>query len=335
MKFERIKTQGIRDTATDATQLSCSSRHTMRKLLRFVRCSCDCPGSTAHTAKIAVPNMPPVIGIISPTYNRPDLLEQLHRSIATIPTRVNWTHYVIDDGSDTDYTETFLRCQKLSGRLSTERILNSGPLIARNHAIDKAISDGCTHLCFIDDDDKLAPAGLSSIDARLRESSDEDWFLFGSSNKTAPRKTWPTTPLSASWFDDVVRRRSFGSDNLVVLSSRIIGTTRFSTRGRNQREWTFFLDVSRKHDRVLVCPETLRQVTYQEGGLTDQARQQLDSLEQILNNLERAVRYWLRRPHAKHLLANAAKQTLLTPIKLAHLYMSKSLEKDKPVTTTN
>jgi len=262
------------------------------------------------------------IGIISPTYDRPDLMEQLHRSISSCPTQTDWCHYVIDDGSAADYTTTFADCQKLSGRLATTRIPNSGPLIARNHAIDMAIADNCTHLCFLDDDDQLAPDGLTCIGERIRAFSDEKWLMFSSNLKQSSE--WPDTPRTVSWFDDVVRKGSYGSDNLVVISADIVGQMRFSTRGRNQREWTFFFDLSRKHDQVLVCPEKLRIINYQNGGLTDQAHQQVHSLEQIHNSLERAVRYWLRRPYLPALMANAAKQILLTPMRLTSYYLAHS-----------
>jgi glycosyltransferase involved in cell wall biosynthesis len=256
------------------------------------------------------------IGIVTPTFNRPEQLRKLHHSIAGSSSKSDWCHYVVDDGSELDYTEVASYCSGVSSRLKMKRIANSGPLVARNHAIDMALQDGATHLCFIDDDDELLPGSLTCLPEKIDEFPDVVWFMFGSKKESNEVTDWPATPVFVSWFDDVVLGRKFGSDNLLLISADLVGNTRFSSWGKNQREWTFMLDLAKKQDQLLVCPEKLRKVRYSPDGLTEQARQKRLSLEQIGNNVHRAYRYWLMRPGSHQLFFNLVGQLLATPLRL-------------------
>lgn len=253
------------------------------------------------------------VGFITPTFNRPAKLVALHASMAQPEMTGDWCHYVVDDGSSADYTDAFAICNRLSGRLRYERILNSGALIARNRAMAMALKDGCTHVCFLDDDDEVVPHGIQLLYEQLGQSSTADWFMFRSQNDRYANIDWPAEPILASWFDDVVRRRAYGSDNVIVISTRLLGDSRFSAKGRNQREWAFFLDLSRKHDEILVCPQTIGLKKYCSGGLTDQAQNRRPSWEQTCNNVERSFRYWLMRPTSPKLMISLLKQSLLLP----------------------
>lgn len=256
------------------------------------------------------------LGFITPTYNRPEMLERLYRSLLAGDDSVDWCHYVIDDGSKADYSEVVLRCSALGPHFVFERIDNSGPLVARNRAMDLALQDRCTHLCFIDDDNELLANSRSHIVQRIREFPHIDWFVFRCVREGVIDNVWPLNVTTMSWFDDIVRKKVLGSDNPVVVSSRLVGTTRFSRRGRNQREWTFFLELSRKNDHVLVCPDSIMIESYQAGGLSDIARNNKSSLAQVSNSVERAVRYWLRRPLSFQLFGNVLWQIASAPPKV-------------------
>ena len=259
------------------------------------------------------------LGIVTPTYERPELLWRLHRSLAEGAGNdggVDWLHCVVDDGSAADYADALARCNALTGRLRADRIPNAGALAARNRAIDLAMAAGCTHLAFMDDDDTVVPGGLARVAARIREHPDARWLLFPSvwpDGRTVP---WPERPTTVSWFADVVLGRRFGSDNLIVVATGLVGATRFSRRGRNQREWQFLLRLSGKDDRVLVCPDPVQEKRYLPDGLSASAGQGASSPAQIANNVERAVRYWARRPLSPRLFAGACRQVAAAPLRL-------------------
>ena len=264
------------------------------------------------------------IGAITPTYNRPNLLLRLHESIQHTGEGVDWIHCGVDDGSKESYQAVVEQCAKASGLMRYKRIQNSGALIARNHALDMAIDEGCTHFCFVDDDDYLIRQGLLKVSNRLEEFSDQDWFVFKSKKNIAEAQAvWPDKPARYSWFNDIVINQRFGSDNFVVVSASLVGKTRFTLRGRNQREWTFFHELSAKNDTVIVCPDTILHVEYQNDGLSNCAHNAaISSPEQIMNSMDRAFQYWLRRPTSLRLTLRLVRQLLSGPVKFIR-YWSK------------
>jgi len=258
------------------------------------------------------------IGIITPTYNRPDYLLRAHMSLGGDEKDYDWCHYVVDDGSKIDYADVFERCFNISGRLKTTRIINSGALIARNYAIEMALSEGCTHLTFLDDDCILAEGALNVINEKINMHKDSKWLLFNSKVEGLPECNVTNVVKEVSWFEDVVLKRKFGSDNLIVVDTALVGRTRFSNRVRNQREWKFFYNLSKKNDRVIVCSETLLFITYLPGGLTDQAENKMIHSDQILNIIDRAFSYWVRKPFNPLLVKNLIFQIVMSPLRLLY-----------------
>lgn len=248
------------------------------------------------------------LAVITPTYNRPELLQRLHMSLAQTGAGYDWWHYVVDDGSHESYAEAIEACKRETARLTYRRIANSGALVARNHAIEMAMADGRTHLCFIDDDDIASDNGISGIMDVIACEQAENWFVFASRKNGKLPVGWPSKPTRVRWFEDIVLDRALGSDNLIVVASKIVGSTRFSTKGRNQREWTFFLDLSETVNEVLVHPALAITKEYRADGLTAQARRKTLSRIQLSNNIERAWRYWRRAPLRTDLFLNFVKQ---------------------------
>lgn len=101
--------------------------------------------------------MTPFISIITPTYNRKDLLEKAILSVKnqdrTLP--FEYEHIIIDDGS-TDGTKEFI--QKYSNDQEYHIIYryqeNGGVGKARNHALS-LINKESTYTLFLDSDDEI------------------------------------------------------------------------------------------------------------------------------------------------------------------------------------
>jgi glycosyltransferase involved in cell wall biosynthesis len=264
------------------------------------------------------------IGIITPTYNRPEFLVRLHQSLVRTGQGVDWIHFVVDDGSDISYRNALERCASASRRVRYKRIVNSGPLVARNRAIEMAFSENCTHLCFIDDDDLVINSCLQILHDRLVDFSDNQWFIFGSEMKNSDCRGWTKIPMKMHWFKDIALGQGVVGDQLHVLSTNFIGNTRFSTIGRNQREWTFFMKLSEKDDSILVMPEVVMLKDYQVHGLTYEAKgKKISSPDSIYNNIERAYCYWKKTPCNFQLIVNLVKQFGAFPVRFIIYFLSR------------
>lgn len=256
------------------------------------------------------------IGVITPTYNRPDLLRSLHLSISTSTDSTTWKHYVVDDGSVADYEPVVDELSSRVNHLVYHRIENSGPLVARNRAIDIAMKDGCDFLCFLDDDDHLLEPGLDAVISAASANSDCDWLIFHSKKNGENFVDSMSPPKKVDWLQDAILKRTVPSDSFCVVSSKIIGQTRFSEKKtRNQREWTFFLELHKKKPRILLFSSALQGKTYLDDGLTAQSDRGTYSAEQLANNVERAYRYWLAAPTNAKLIVNLARQVIGFPLK--------------------
>lgn len=256
------------------------------------------------------------IGVVSPTYNRPQSLLRLHKSLVETGDGVDWLHSVVDDGSSECYADTLQKCEAVSGRLRYKRIENSGPLVARNHAIEIAIDEGCTYLCFIDDDDWLIHLGLKCIAELITKYQEYDWFIFRSQKGSQSINSFTSKAIQVDWFEDGVLGNVIESDSLCVVSANFIGGTRFSPMIRNQREWTFFLDLYKKKPLTILFPDVVQKKEYQRDGLTRQARARCNNFSQIANSIHRAYRYWMIDPSNHNLALGFCRQLLLTPPKL-------------------
>lgn len=264
------------------------------------------------------------LGIITASYNRPSLLTALHESIVKNSGAVRWCHYVVNDGSNIDYSEAKAICNLYSdGRLKIKKIANSGVLIARNLAIEIAIADGVTHLCFIDDDDLVINNGVEKIEKTIARYQDKCWFLFKSKKDFLEETYWPSYPVEFSWFNDIVLNGCLGSDNLIVLSVNFLGKCRFSQWGRNQREWVFLMKLSKKNDFILVCPDVIIKKNYHDDGLTAETKSYRYKPMQIFNSIHRAFVYWTRKPSSFALFFKLCRHIFLSPLKLFIYYIER------------
>jgi len=104
------------------------------------------------------------VSIIIPTFNSAEWLPATIRSAlsqTTPPTDI----LVIDDGSTDATTEI---CRSFEGKISYEKIQNSGVSLARNRGADQSQSEW---LLFLDSDDVLFPCAIETLLATARQSA--------------------------------------------------------------------------------------------------------------------------------------------------------------------
>lgn len=111
-----------------------------------------------------------LVAVITPFYNG---IEFVDSNIKTVKeqTLKNVKHYIYDDAS-TDgtagYLSEFVNDQSLDIKFSTH---NQGQSHGRNTLIKQAVSDGCTHIAFLDADDVWDPNHLQSSLSVLFENN--------------------------------------------------------------------------------------------------------------------------------------------------------------------
>jgi glycosyltransferase involved in cell wall biosynthesis len=255
------------------------------------------------------------IGVVTATYNRPELLKRLHDSILETTTTTKWIHVVVDDGSSQDYSDLCHLIESYSNNFFYIKTNNGGALVARNYAIDAAVEMGCTHLCFIDDDDLVIGSGLDSVKNAILKFPMEQWFMFPSAEHCGVRE-WGIDPQQIEWFKDVVIGHRFQGDNLHAVATSLVADLRFTLFGRNQREWLFFYRLSMRKKTLTVMPETCLFKDYQIGGLSHDASKSRVSVEGAVNNIQRAFLYWVRAPLSFKQIINFVRQAALFPLRI-------------------
>ena len=261
------------------------------------------------------------IGYVVPTYNRPRLLERTVTSFARNAPMGDQCMIVVNDGSTEPYDIVALRKAYPGIVLDYTETLNRGALSARNTGIMRAMSLGCTHVGFLDDDDEFTPGAPSAIARRISENLTHGFYVFPSASSDCDRVVnWPTVPTLMDWRVDVLERRRLGSDQFIVLSLERIGSCRFSTIVRNQREWTLFACIARWNSSILVLPEVVQFVNYQPDGLSSVALNSPEmGLDQIFNTFHRALTYWTLHPLSSRFTFNLIRQLVLTPLRMVRL----------------
>jgi glycosyltransferase involved in cell wall biosynthesis len=117
--------------------------------------------------------------VITPTYNRANLLPDAIQSVFSQEYRDLWM-VVVDDGS-TDKTSAVcsgFAC-RYPGRFRYIRQKHGGCSAARNRGLQE-VDDRCGFVCFLDSDDRLLPGKLSR-EAHLLQSNPEAGFTFADS----------------------------------------------------------------------------------------------------------------------------------------------------------
>lgn len=118
---------------------------------------------------------PPLISIIIPTHNRPDLLEEALESIANQSIN-SWEVIIVDDASSPPTDQDYIQ-KKYSSNVNVLRHTRSkGGALAKNTGIEAAQGK---YIAFLDDDDIYAPTYLESAIAILESNRTVSTLFMG------------------------------------------------------------------------------------------------------------------------------------------------------------
>ena len=117
------------------------------------------------------------ISIITPTYNRKDLLAETMKSVQAmtlIPLKgVEWEHIVYDDAS-TDGTQELFKGSSFPNTRYIRSDKNQGQSKTKNDAVMEATGE---YIFFLDSDDIILSRTLYNFAVKALESPDAGWFI--------------------------------------------------------------------------------------------------------------------------------------------------------------
>lgn len=183
-------------------------------------------------------------GIITPTFNRPELLKRCIQSVEN-QTYSNWIHVIVDDSTDRETEKLLLGSQKLHYLRNS---INKGVCYSRNRAIDFLLENGVNYIVFLDDDDFFDQDTLGNAAKVINENSTHKWFV--------SRKIYNETKKSLTEFNKVKESYNYVDDYLIGKSIRRDTThfiaanilkekkIRFDEEIRGGGEWRFFAALS-------------------------------------------------------------------------------------------
>jgi len=117
----------------------------------------------------------PLVSIIIPTHNRPDLLEEAIKSIA-LQSITDWEAIIVDDNSTPAVDQSSIQ-KKFGDKFKVIHHQSSkGGALAKNTGIETAKGD---YIAFLDDDDLYAPTYLEKAIKTLKENPQLDTLFMG------------------------------------------------------------------------------------------------------------------------------------------------------------
>jgi glycosyltransferase involved in cell wall biosynthesis len=262
----------------------------------------------------------PRIAVVTASYNRLDGLRRLHASLLRQSQCSNWIHVIVDDSSFPELDPHGI-CDDLR-RVHFERnVVNSGPLVTRNRAIDCALAYRADVIAFVDDDDFVTDDFFEYISAMWDAHRDVGWYVSRCKfmGKDFPNyHVWPESDGIYDWFDDMQLDRKFGADVCHVVAARRIQGVRFSSCGRYQREWTLLAKLARQGG-FYASNRVTKVSTYSPDGLTLSSRGPAPDLVSCWNFVSKPAILVLNRPQSVRAWKMLLRQAGAFPVRLCSL----------------
>jgi len=206
--------------------------------------------------------------IITPSYNRPELLQRAVDSVLKQDDH-KWNLHIVDDGSS-EKTLAYLRhINMIDPRIMVYFLQkNQGVNFVRNFALNRILeqfSEG--YVTFLDDDDQLVDSCLSNIEEQIMRYPSYKWFIGNCINLTGEVITKIKCYGRGNYIDDYVFSSKLRGDAIHIISLSAISQSRFTEEFRNSEEWVWFLQIAKNTD-YFSFNKNLKLVDYQVDGLS-------------------------------------------------------------------
>jgi glycosyltransferase involved in cell wall biosynthesis len=262
------------------------------------------------------------LAVVTPTFNRPEGVLRLLRSLRAEPQIVDWRLIVVDDASTVTLSDEVRRDAAV---IVHRNATNEGPLVSRNRALDIAVKVGADVVAFVDDDDYLAPAFFEYVIRMWTSHRSVGWFVSRCEfvgSVPHHEVVWPLSDGLFDYFDDMQLQRRFVSDVMHVMTVDRIGRIRFSSRGRVRREWTFLSKIARRGP-FYASNEVTKVVEYRDDGLTATPQGRAPDLLTCCDYVMKAATIVRARPASFLAWRRLARQIFLLPVRLLFLVASR------------
>jgi glycosyltransferase involved in cell wall biosynthesis len=207
-------------------------------------------------------------GILTPSYNRPDLLLRAVNSVQANDHQ-DWVMCVVNDGSEVDYSEA-------ETQLSDSRIRyikldqNRGCNHARNLATKCLLEAGCEYITWLDDDDYMDPFALSRAQKVIEGHSEFGWFICNhefSQEVPSQLNSWITEQYTLDYIDGYLYGDTKLGDKAHFIRADLLKGVRCWEIVKNGEEWTFFIQLANR-SKILAFPSIGKRGKYLPDGLT-------------------------------------------------------------------
>ena len=203
--------------------------------------------------------------IITPTYNRYELLKRCIKSILK-QSYATFEMIVIDDSTN---NKTFYSLSKdfQDDRIKyIKNIKNSWVNFSRNKWLD-SLSKDVDYVIFLDDDDFFDIKTLEIALQHINNNKDYDWFI---SNKKTISKI-KRYNQEYDYVDDYLFWDKIQWDVTHCISNEAIGNARFSKYIKQAQEWLFFSEISHRN-KIYTYDFDSTVSEYLDGWLSDNSK---------------------------------------------------------------
>ena len=205
------------------------------------------------------------IGVIIPTYNRPELLGEALTSVQA-QSWPAWRAFVIDDASTLSYASAQAQVGDDDRIEFIRKDQNEGINAARNVGIERALDAGVDFLIFLDDDDVFADDYFETVLQQVDKHPAYGWFM---SNNCGERKSSTRDIVGEGemdFVDDYIYRK-FRGDKAHLFAAPLLRDVRMDARFRSSHRWGFYIKLATK-TKIWAFPHPSIRKHYLEGGIT-------------------------------------------------------------------
>jgi glycosyltransferase involved in cell wall biosynthesis len=187
-----------------------------------------------------------LFSIITPTYNRPALLQQAIQSV-TQQNYMLWEMIIVNDSPDADYTqvEHNILTHKLKHKIHYyKNKKNEGVNFSRNFALDHVTAKS-DYIIFLDDDDQLSEKALKNLADFIQSNKGMlGWLITNKRDSNGKNFTKITKSKSSySYFFDYLLKQSIQGDATHIINTSIAKKYFFSKKILNGEEWFYFIQL--------------------------------------------------------------------------------------------
>lgn len=249
-------------------------------------------------------------GIVTPTYNRPHLLQKAIESVLANGYD-DWMMCIVDDCSEDEAAyEEIVRRYANDSRIKYIRLdTNSGVNIARNRALDFLLKNGCDFITFLDDDDLFSKDALQMAFEAITKHPGHRWFVSKCAYIMKGKEITQVEKYGMISYIDYIAWAGMREDATHFIASKLTKDVRFCTSIKQGQEWIYFIQLKSDmfvYDHVSMFKE------YLEDGLTKNSSAMMDQRERRLiaamRKRWRVTQKALRKRYFRYRAAKAKKE---------------------------